>query len=456
MLRQLFFLLHGNKEGGFIDNTELLKYAIKNGIIDLEHVQEEIEMKEREEKLNNHTNKIWQGENGLWYTYLPDEKKGRVLRKRKTEEEIKTLVIEYYKKREKQEKVTFKFAYDRWVKAHSVTFKSENTLIKYKSDYKRFFEGRKIEFWNIKTFNEENVTEYIISLCKELELHQKACKTLCSYMRNTFKSAKIHKDISENPFDNLETKQFYPYCKKVKKTAKERTISSKEFDLLYERFYKDYEEKPNYIPTYAVEFASITGFRVGEISALRWKDIKFTGSCQAIHVCKSEKYNRKTKQYWIDTTKNEKERDVPLTDELVNLLYRVKKVEERYGYLCEYVFANETGRIHAPVISSCAKNKCKQIGIPVKSIHSYRRTFSSKLKCNGISSTVVASILGHTEEVNERYYTYDVTEMSEKLAWVQAVTKEIVNRKSPANVAGNQKVIKSNQNTHSPETLQSA
>ena len=435
-----------------------MQYAIQNGIIDLEHVQEEIHMKEREKILKGHLYKIWNGKDGFWYTYLPDEVKGRVLKKRNTKEKIENLIIDYYRKLQKQEKVTFKFAYDRWVKSHSVTFRSDNTLVKYKSDYKRFFQGRNIEFWGIESFNEENIAEFIISLCKELKLQPKACKTLCSYMRNTFKSAKIHKDITENPFENLETKQFYPYCKKVVKTVEQRTVSRNEFDLLYERFHKDYQEKPDYIPTYAVEFASVSGFRVGEIAALMWSDIKQTNLGGVIHISKSEKYNRKTQQYWIDTTKNGKERDMPLTDEMVDLLCRVRAAEEKYGYLCEYVFANEAGRIHAPVISSCAKNKCKQIGIPVKSIHTYRRTFSSKLKCNGISSTVVASLLGHTEEVNERYYTYDVTEMTEKQVWVQAVTKDIANKKeNPVNaVQGNQKVIKSNQNVHSPECLQTA
>ena len=410
-------------------------------------------MKERERLLKEHIYKIWEGKDKNWYTYLPNDKKGRILKKRKTKEEIEKLVVKYYKEQEKPEKVTFKFAYDRWLKAHAVTFKSDNTLVKYESDYKRFFEGREIEFWSVSSFNEENIREFIISMCRQLELQPKACKTLCSYIRNTLKSAKIHKDITENPFDNLETKQFYPYCKKVIKTAKERTISGQEFKLLYERFQQDYEKKPDYIPTYAVEFASISGFRVGEISALMWKDIR-NG---VIHVDKSEKYNRKTKEYWIDSTKNEKERDVPLTDEMVDLLERVKSTEEKYGCLSEYVFSNEKGRIHAPVISSCAKNKCKQIGIPVKSIHSYRRTFSSKLKCNGVSSTVVASILGHTEEVNEKYYTYDVTEMSEKKLWVQAVTKEIVHKGEITNVSsGNQKVIKSNQNVHSLKIPQTA
>ena len=60
------------------------------------------------------------------------------------------------------------------------------------------------------------------------------------------------------------------------------------------------------------------------------------------------------------------------------------------------------------------RNKCEQAGISVKSIHALRRTLNSKMKCMGVSSTVAASLLGHTEEVNELNYTYDVTTIEEK------------------------------------------
>ena len=400
-------------------------------MLNLSDVQDSMEAMKREELLKKHQYKIWQGKDGKWYTYLPDESKkdGRRLIKRTTEKGIQGTLEDYYKKFEQIQKVTFKYAYDRWLEAHSISFNSENTLVKYRTDYERFFKGSDIEFMDIKLFNEENVKSFIISLCKEKKLAPKACKTLCGYMRNTFKSAKIHKDIPENPFENLETKQFYQYCTRKVKTPEQRTISNHEFKLLYEQFHLDYEKHPDYIPTYAVEFASLTGFRVGEISSLMWKDIQ-NGM---IVVNKSEKYNREKKEYWIGSTKNGKERYMPLTDEIINLLMRIKAVQKKYGFDSEYIFANENGRIHAPVISSCAKNKCKQIGIPYKSIHAYRRTFSSKLKCNGVSTTVVASLLGHTEEVNEQYYTYDITEMKDKQIMVGMVTKEIQNTQMQKN-----------------------
>ena len=161
--------------------------------------------------------------------------------------------------------------------------------------------------------------------------------------------------------------------------------------------------------------------RVGEISALSWDCI----TDSYIIISKSEKYNRQTKKYFIDKTKNGKDRIFPITDEIKQLLENVKKVEMQNGYICEWVFANETGRIHAPIISSCSKNKCKQIGIDDKGIHAYRRTINSKLRCSGVSATVAASLLGHSKEVNEQYYTFDVSSIDEKAKMVSNINKRI-------------------------------
>ena len=66
------------------------------------------------------------------------------------------------------------------------------------------------------------------------------------------------------------------------------------------QFQKDHEKKPNYIPTYAVEFACLTGMRVGEIAALRWDHVE----TNRIVVEYSEKYNADRTEYWIDRPKN--------------------------------------------------------------------------------------------------------------------------------------------------------
>lgn len=423
-----------------ISDSQLLNFIVNNSNINIDDVRNSIADMENKKILEDHNYKIWQGKDGFWRTYLQREGEDRKLVKKKTQEKIEVAVIDFYKQDNVKTTITFKKAYDNWLSKYSIRFTTNNTLNKYKTDYKRYFLDTKFELMDMSTINEETITEFIISTTKEQRLCQKACKTLCGYMRNTFKSAKINKLIDDNPFDNIETKSFYQYCTRKIKTAEERTISKDEFKLLYERFELDHKEQPNYIPTYAVEFASLTGFRVSEIAALKWADIQ-NGM---IVVNKSEKYVRDKKEFFIGDTKNGKLRYMPLTDEIVGLLRRLRMVQEEFGYLNEFIFANEDGRIHAPTISDCARNKCKQVGIPNKSIHAYRRTFSSRLKCNGLSSTVVSALMGHTEEVNEQYYTYDVTDMQDKQLFVQMVTKEIAISKDET--VNENEVIKSNQN----------
>ena len=72
-----------------------LKYLVDNEIIDLPNIQSLIEMKKRKELLEKHPYKIWEGTNGKWYTYLPDEKKGRILKKRNTKKDLVTTSLKY-------------------------------------------------------------------------------------------------------------------------------------------------------------------------------------------------------------------------------------------------------------------------------------------------------------------------------------------------------------------------
>ena len=84
-------------------DNELLKYAVDNGMINLSYVQEQIEMNKRTELLKKHPYKIWEGKDGKWRTYLPDEEKGRILKKRSTENAIKDMIVEYYLQEAKNE-----------------------------------------------------------------------------------------------------------------------------------------------------------------------------------------------------------------------------------------------------------------------------------------------------------------------------------------------------------------
>lgn len=395
---------------------DALKFAIENGIIDLSYVQEKYEMSKREELLEKHKWAISQGKDGYWRTYLPDGNNGRKMIKKHTRKDAEDAVIGYYKKQEEKDR-TFLDVYMTWRSVQD-RMVSDNTVYKYETDFKRYF--GKTEFSSIKIIDisEDDIKLFMVDTIKKLSLCQKASKTLFGYIRNTVLHAMKHKIISEDPTKLLMAKDFYKYCTHKKKTINEQTISEKDMKLLSDKINQDHEEHPEYMPAYAVQLAFFTGMRVGEISALTWNDITEDG----IIIDKSEKYNRKTKEYYIDSTKNGKERIFPMTMQIKKLLDSVKMIEMKNGFICEFVFANAEGRIHAPVISSCIKNKCRQIGINEKGIHACRKTLNSRMRCDGVSATMAASLLGHSPEVNEQYYTFDVSTMREKTKIVEKVT----------------------------------
>lgn len=74
-----------------------LNYAVEHGIIDVPAVRLMIEMEKRKDLIEAHPFKPWEGKDGKWYVYIPDEKKGRILKKRTTQKAIEDVIVSYQK-----------------------------------------------------------------------------------------------------------------------------------------------------------------------------------------------------------------------------------------------------------------------------------------------------------------------------------------------------------------------
>ena len=399
---------------------DLMQELEKYGIINKSDVLEQLEKMKTQELLNKHTYEIWEGKDGKWRTYLPDSKKGRRLIKKTKRENVEKEIINYYKKEEQDKVKTFKDCYLHWRSVHDELV-SDNFVYRYETDYKRYFDKTKFENMEMTDIKEDDITLFMLNKIRELKLCQKACKTLFWYISSVCLNALKNKVIVENPCLFLSANKFYQYCTVHERKREKILVSDYEMNMLFEQIYDDYNNQPEYIPTYAVHMAVLTGMRVGEISALTWDSIYDN----FILIEKSEKYNRKTKEYYVADTKNKKVRKFPLTDEIKSLLDKVKRVEMENGYLTKWVFSNEDGRVHAPVISSCVKNKCRQLGIEEKGIHAFRRTLNSKMRCNNVPAVIASEIMGHTESVNDEYYTYDITDMNTKRDIISQINRRI-------------------------------
>ncbi len=406
-----------------IDSINIVDEAINHGIIDLARVQEKMEEMKKQEYLKMHPYKINLGKDGFWHTYLPLGNGKRKAVKRKYEEDIVKIVIDFWKQ---NNTTTFKKRYFEWVERQKLCGRSNNTISIYESDYIRFFKGDKIENMDIKDIDEAVISQFIQRLLSKQPIPYRTLQTMMGYIRGVFNKSVKDGIIKryENPCDEVDLPLFKQYCKQTKyKPAEERTFSNTERKTLLDILTDNHLEKPNYIPSYAVELSLYTGMRVGELSGLKWEDIDTEHGIMVIR--HSEKYDRKTNEHYVSLPKNGKIRQFPLSPEIEDVLTRVKKVELKNGWLSEFVFSNANGRVHARIISECMRRKTSGTGFTnTKCIHASRRTVNSEFARVGMPATVRASLLGNTEKVNEQYYTYDVSEMDYKKNIICEVNKE--------------------------------
>ena len=176
-----------------MQEQELLKYAIESGMIDLQHLQAEIDMKERRQYLNQHPYSIWQGKNdSKFYTYLPDDKKKRILVKRNTEEEIQNVVINYWKEQELNP--TLQEVFDEWNDRRLGLKKIvPSTHERNQQVFRRHYKG--IEDKRIRSVTEDWIMDFLEQQIAIHDLTSKAFSNLKGITKGFLKRAKRRKLI---------------------------------------------------------------------------------------------------------------------------------------------------------------------------------------------------------------------------------------------------------------------
>lgn len=423
-------------------DLEILDYTLKEQVryvrklindlndakIEVAYVQKIINMNKDEIlKIHKEKFKYWQGKNGNWNSYFPKKDikppYGKLVSK-VSQERLDKAILDYYIEDKTAIIPTFHQAYEDWRITKDLEL-DDNSILRYNSDYKRFFEGTDFENTPIDQINENTIHRFILQRIKDLHLCRSACKKLFSYIKNTMKYARIEKIILEDPVEFLELKQFSKHCFEKEKPDNEQYFNDIELSLILKGLETLYADRPLFMPRYAVELALLTGMRVGEIASLKWDDIRDG----YIYIHTSIKHNRLNNEFHVGKTKTKKSREFPLCDEIIELLQKVYCVEKEHGVLCEYIFTDcEGGYIKPQRITDCIKRLTNYLGIHGGGITALRKTINSNLRKQGVPVTIASSILGHTPEVNERHYTYDTSNLSEKQKIIKERNSKVFSR----------------------------
>lgn len=402
-------------------SAELLKSLTGNGKISVDAIVTQlIKMDERQKFLEMHSHNIWLANDGYWKTKVKESDGSKRLIKKKNKSDLEDAIIEHYQRLSLKDN-SFKTRFSVWIDRQRNCGRCENTILKYKSDYKRFFEGYPIENLNIKDIDDEVLSKHFLQILQEKQIRWRAFRDIVGYTSGVFDKSVRDKIIPENPFKYIDLPIYKRYCYiPPVKTTRQRTLSEQDTHLLLDRIRNPRAKNINKMCCFAIELALYTGMRVGELAALMWEDIIFEEDI--ILIRRAERFDRSNKTSVIVPVKNGKERVFPMVEEIKALLFKVRSYESDHGWMGEYVFQDAEGRLTKSKISDTTRNITMSEDFSgIKSIHAIRRTFNSRLKCNGVSSTIACSLLGHTERVNEQNYTYDLSDLTEKKSLVKAI-----------------------------------
>ena len=237
-------------------------------------------------------------------------------------------------------------------------------------------------------------TDDIREVQKELRKGRKT-STVNNYMsklNSVLNDAVKEQLISYNPFGLIST------LKRTEEKARDtyhRALTKEEQELF---FNSEYTKKSGFYNVFCM--AVNTGMRIGEIGALKYKDIKSND----ILVQRSLTMSEDGHLIIGEEPKTEAgKRTVPINDDVRKVLERQKTLNEykkdsNVINMDELLFTGPYGGLlRDQSININIKNICEKIGIEVFTVHAFRDTFATRAIENNMNPRTLQAILGHSD-----------------------------------------------------------
>ncbi|WP_044973690.1 site-specific integrase [Ruminococcus sp. HUN007] len=183
------------------------------------------------------------------------------------------------------------------------------------------------------------------------------------------------------------------------KTEIMRLSSSEESAL------KKYISENHSLVTLAVTLAMFTGLRIGEICALKWKDIDFDKRIitvsKTIQRIKCINGNRKTKLIITDPKSRSSFRTIPFPDSIFSFLREFQSDAE------DFVLSGNRKPVEPRTMQYRFARILKNADLPSVHFHSLRHSFASKCIALGFDMKSLSEILGHSSiEITMNLYVH--------------------------------------------------
>ena len=445
------------------DLTLLLNIAESHGIIDIKRISDEIKDLKRKEILKKHKTEYWQGQgktyNG-WYWQNPDKKvnPNRIPKRSMTEKGIEQIVVDYYLEQEKQqeellnrENMTFEELFYEFIKDKK-TKRASGTIKRNTNDYKKFI---KPHSWftgmPFKAIKKLDVDKLFNTIIKEHPLTDKALGNIVGLVKQAYEYGIEAEYIEKSPYRvNINKEEIEVY---QKKDSKLEVFQAHEKELLIKEQERRLQNNPSNTANLAIILCFEIGARKGEILALRDSDIDYEKGVLTIarqfvdNDVIDDINNIKRIGYKISNRtkgKKGKSRKVPLSPEALEIIERIKLINDKYHEPYEdYLFIRDGYIIPPTAIDTQLVRGCEYVGLRFRSMHKIRKTYASTLYKQGIDIMTISKLLGHADvKTTYNNYIYDLEDEEDIFNDVVNALQNGVSKPVEENVTKcNQKII---------------
>ncbi len=273
--------------------------------------------------------------------------------------------------------VSFHVVAEEWLIQIEQT-KKYATYIKYHFIYKKYIQ-EKLKECSLSKLEEGIFAEIFQSNEKEI-LSDSLKKSISCVINQIFAYAASHYQM-----------KLLQYSYQKPKTEKKlvEVLNQMEQTKLLQYLYKEMD-----IYKAGIVLCLSTGLRLGEICALKWEDIDRKGKVLYVNTTVQrigvEGYDTKTILLEGKPKSIFSKREIPLSDEMINLLFS-------YGNCTTKYVMNEDKPMEPRTYQNKFQKYLQMAGIKKKNFHILRHTFATNCINSGMDMKSISEILGHSD-----------------------------------------------------------
>lgn len=393
-----------------------LKYQLISGNIRIDELQIETMTKEYENILNQYH--VWyDSKDNRYKVKLPNplyQKKLQLVAKTKLED-LHNAIIEYHltgktpsRKNSNRNQMNINSLYDVWYDIRSKECCS-NTFAKDCFYYETYIRNYEIANIPLETITEAHLRMWANDIISSYNMKRRYFNNVKGTLNNILNLAKEFHYIAYNPMRDLVIKRNV-FAKTIKKKECEQVFTAEEKDAIINYALSDYKKSGNPLAL-GIVLAFYTGVRVGELSALKFKDCKDGYiSIERMLVDNSVLIDGKMRKRGYVVQEHTKTdagfREIPFPN-IQQLIATIRNANIALGYphgeddfVFHRTYNKQVSIANHRSFDHLIRKYCKKIGMTCeKSMHDIRRTYITDLLLNKhIPIINVKKWAGHEDE----------------------------------------------------------